>query len=75
MNIAKMLAQEPIDAEVNLPHVKEESAFGDDEDDFNGAGEEAAVSEILDAFHSKDAKSLRIALKSFMQLCRDGEYD
>lgn len=77
-SLAQILAEEPAEHEEEAPtepslEDTELEGLENVEDDFIAVGEEAAVAEILDAFHSKDAKALRVALKSFYQLCRDSD--
>lgn len=71
--IAKMLISTPIDEESSKPEAELEGLFDESEDDSYREGEEAAVEELLDAFHSKDANALRSALKSFIQIVRSNE--
>lgn len=76
MNIAKMLANDPIDTEELTPPLEEDSIYEFPEDseeteDVISEGEEAAIAEIFDAFQAKDVRGLRTALRSFIELCRE----
>lgn len=78
MNIAKMLADQPLESEDHTPPLEEFSKYENPdgeggEDDFTTEGQEAAVAEMFDAFQAKDLKSFRTALKSFVQLIKDAD--
>lgn len=69
--IAKMLAAAPEGAPAESP-VKSLHELEPVEGEVNvdDEGQEAAVEEILHAFHANDPQGLREALKSFIEMCR-----
>ncbi len=76
MNIAKMLAEQPVETEDHTPPLDEHSEYefpedSEDVDEFTSEGEDAACAEMFDAFQAKDLKAFKTALKSFVQLIRD----
>jgi hypothetical protein len=64
MSIAKMLA-EAVSEPAGTVEVSDHSSAEESE------GEDAAIEEILDAFRSNSPQDLKVALKSFIEMCRN----
>lgn len=63
----------PVGAMITNQLRKPDSIPGEDESDDSDAGLQSAASDLIEAIHSKDVKSVTEALKSFYELVDNDE--